>query len=487
MRIADLVALLPFILIGITVVLTLLTTAFHRSHRLVMVISVAGLAGSILSLVVPWELGSRQVTGLLLIDRFGIFYSGLVMAAALATVMLAYGYLQKCAGQQEEFYILLLLATLGSMALVASNHLVSFFLGFEILSVSLYTLISYRRGSAAGAEAGVKYLILGAVSSAFLVFGLALIYFETGSIGFTRVATGSAGVGASAPVVSGALALVLVAVGFKLSLAPFHMWVADVFEGSPAPVAGFIATVSKGAVFALILRYFATLDLDSAHSLLVAFTVIATVSMFVGNLLALAQQNVKRMLAYSSIAHMGYLLVAFLASGPSAPVAVTFYLVAYFIATLIAFGAISVLSENARDAADLDNYRGLAWRRPWLAAGFTLSLLSLAGIPLTAGFIGKFYVVMAGAESHLWMLIGALVVNSAIGLFYYLRVVATVYSPQARVTNAPVPGRVAMESSIPARTTLVVLTVLLIWFGVNPSALIRFVMSVTASLSRLHP
>ena len=227
----------------------------------------------------------------------------------------------------------------------------------------------------------------------------------------------------------------LVTVGFKLSLAPFHMWVADVFEGSPAPVAGFIATVSKGSVFALILRYFTILDIHSAHSLLLVFTIIAMVSMFVGNLLALAQRNVKRMLAYSSIAHMGYLLVAFLASGPSAPVAVTFYLVAYFITTLIAFGTISALSENARDAADLDDYRGLAWRRPWLAAGFTISLLSLAGIPLTAGFIGKFYVVMAGAESGLWMLIGALVINSIIGLFYYLRVVATLFSPQPLVAK----------------------------------------------------
>jgi NADH-quinone oxidoreductase subunit N len=478
MRINDLIALLPFLLIGITIVLTLLTTAFRRSHRLIMAITAAGLAGSLLSLVVPWELGSRQVTGLLLVDPFGIFYSGLMMAAALATVLMAYGYLKKCAGQHEELYILLLLAVFGSMVLVASNHLVSFFLGLEILSVSLYTLISYHYGSAAGAEAGVKYLILGAVSSAFLVFGLALIYFENGSFGFTRVVTWSAGVGASAPVMSGALALVLVAVGFKLSLAPFHMWVADVLEGAPAPVAGYIATVSKGSVFALILRFFTILDIHSAHSFLLVFTIIATASMFVGNLLALTQRNVKRMLAYSSIAHMGYLLVAFLASGPSAPVAVTFYLVAYFITTLIAFGTVSALSENARDAADLDDYRGLAWQRPWLAAGFTLSMLSLAGIPLTAGFIGKFYVVMAGAESGQWMLIGALVVNSSIGLFYYLRVVATVYSPQARGTNASAPGKVAMESFIPARTTLAVLTVLLIWFGVNPSALIRFLTSM---------
>src|SRR5262249_20378764 len=200
-------------------------------------------------------------------------------------------------------------------------------------------------------------------------------------------------------------AMLLVGVGYKLALVPFHMWTPDVYQGAPAPVTAFLATVSKGAMFALLLRYFTPIDVYAYRPLFLVFSLIAIASMLVGNLLALSQPNVKRLLAYSSIAHLGYLLVAFLASRAMAGTAVAFYLVAYFIASLGAFGIITVLSNGAREAESIDAYRGLFWQHPWLAGIFTAMLLSLAGIPITAGFVGKFYVVAAGVGTSLWLLV----------------------------------------------------------------------------------
>ncbi len=215
------------------------------------------------------------------------------------------------------------------------------------------------------------------------------------------------------------------------------MWTPDVYEGAPAPVTAFIATVSKGAMFAVLFRYLTPSNVQVETPLFIVFSLIAIASMFVGNLLALLQTNVKRILAYSSIAHMGYLLVAFLASGTTAIAAVSYYLVAYFVTTLGAFGVIIVLSNSDEDADRLEEYRGLAWQRPWLAGVFTAMLLSLAGIPLTAGFVGKFYVMAAGIGSALWLLVTMLVINSAIGLFYYLRIIIVIFSAPRTAAEIP--------------------------------------------------
>jgi NADH-quinone oxidoreductase subunit N len=269
------------------------------------------------------------------------------------------------------------------------------------------------------------------------------------------------------------LALIVTGIGFKLAVVPFHLWTPDVYEGAPAPVTAFIATVSKGAMFALLLRYFYRSGASTSRQILLVFTIIAIASMLAGNLLALMQNNVKRILAYSSIAHMGYLLVAFLASGALAVEAVTFYLVAYFITTVGAFGIVIVLSTGEREADDIEDYRALFWRRPALAGVFTIMLLSLAGIPATAGFVGKFYIVAAGASSAIWALIVILVVSSVIGLFYYLRIVAVMYA-------SPEFGTTVSEPHIPALAgaVLATLTGLLIWFGIYPEPLLRIIRGV---------
>ncbi len=470
---ADAIALLPLIILAGTSVLAMVGIAVHRSHGFTLGLTLAGLAAAFGSLWIAAPLAPRQVTSLLVIDHYSLFYFGLLIAADLAIAVLAYDYLAKVNINREELYILLLIATTGGAILVASSHFASFFLGLEMLSVSLYAMVSYLHLRRQPLEAGIKYLILAAASAAFLLFGMALVYTQLGTMEFGRMAeTLAAGHNNDLVLISG-LAMIITGVGFKLAVVPFHLWTPDVYQGAPAPVTAFVATVSKGAMFALLLRYFYRSGAASNRQILLVFTIIAVASMLMGNLLALLQSNIKRILAYSSIAHMGYLLVAFLASGGLAVEAVTFYLVAYFITTVGAFGVVSALSTRDGEAENIEDYHALFWRRPALAGVFTVMLLSLAGIPVTAGFIGKFYIVAAGTSSAIWALVIILVVSSVIGLFYYLRILAAMYAS---------PERDAIETgshvSPAVGTVLCALTILLVWFGIYPEPLLRVIRTV---------
>ncbi len=480
MTTADLVALLPLLILGAAPVVIMLVVAFYRSHRLTVALTLTALVLAFLALPLAAARGPRQVTALLVLDRYAFFYMGLLIAASVAVVLLAYAYLEHQRGRQEEFYLLILLATAASAVLVASSHFVSFFLGLEILSISLYTLIGYPRTFSRGVEAAIKYLILAAASSAFLLFGMALTYAELGSLEFASLASLAAPAsGVTALVLLTGLGLLSVGIGFKLAVVPFHLWTPDVYEGAPAPVTGFVATLSKGAMFALLLRLFAPVNVRARGSLFLIFLIIAIASMLFGNLLALLQNNVKRILAYSSIAHLGYLLVAFLASGVWGLTAATFYLVAYFVTTLAAFGVLSVLSAGERDRDLLDEYRGLFWQHPWLAGVFTAALLSLAGIPLTAGFVGKFYLVAAGASNALWLAVLVLASTSAIGLYYYLRIiVAMSLQPEAGSAAAGLAPSLSLMSGV----ALAALTLLLVWFGVYPGPLLHLIRTLASGL-----
>jgi NADH-quinone oxidoreductase subunit N len=477
----DLVALLPLIIMAVSAVAVMLVIAFYRHHLITFVSTLAGIALAFAMLPVGASESPRRIATLLIIDSYAIFYMGLLFAASFIVALLSYSYLNEHGGNQEEFYLLLLLATLGGGVLVASDHFVSFFLGLEILTVSLYVLIAYTRTRARSIEAGIKYLILAAASAAFLLFGMALVYAELGTMEFARLAPGMAGDGIRQGLLLTGQAMIFIGVGFKLAVAPFHMWVPDVYEGAPAPVTAFVATVSKGAIFALLFRYFTNGESPIFRSFFLVLTAIAIASMFVGNLLALAQDNVKRILAYSSIAHLGYLLVAFLAGGSVGTTAVAFYLVAYFVTTLGAFGVITVMSSREGDADDLDGYRGLFWRRPMLASVFVATLLSLGGIPLTAGFMGKFYIIMAGVKSALWLMVIALVVNTMISFYYYLRIAFTMFQDAPAGEEASL---AAPSLSLASSAALVVLTLLLVWFGVYPSHLIHTIQSMVTGLVR---
>jgi NADH-quinone oxidoreductase subunit N len=273
---------------------------------------------------------------------------------------------------------------------------------------------------------------------------------------------------------------VLTGIGFKLAVVPFQLWAPDVYEGAPLPVTAFISTVSKAGMFAFILRWFHVHDIGVAGAPGLVLTIIAIASMLTGNLLALLQTNVKRILAFSSIAHMGYFLVALIAGGPLGAPAATYYLIAYAATILAAFGLMTILSGPRDEAASINDYRGLFWKRPLVAAAFTTTLLSLAGIPLTAGFLGKFYVVAAGASQSRWVLLFTLVLSSTIGLFYYLRIIVALYS-QPEVSD------VAAESStrplpLPATLALAALTGLILLLGIYPAMLWDAILAVTRDL-----
>ncbi len=488
---SNLLALAPWIALLAAPLAVLAAITLRRNHLASALTAGAGLACCAICVPFAFPLAPRQVTSLFVVDRYALFYTGLLACASLAAVALSYGYLKKREEQPEEFYILLLVATLGSSVLVASSHFASFFLGFELLSVSLYALIAYPRRARPPLEAGVKYLILAGASSAFLLFGMALLYAVTARMDFISIAAslrsshGSGGI-----LLSAGLALFVTGVAFKLALVPFHVWTPDVYMGAPAPVTAFVATVSKGGMVAFMLRFVTELGPGAAGGagrLLCALSVIAVASMVVGNLAALLQTNVKRILAYSSIAHLGYLLVAILAGGSLAQQAVAYYLAAYFVTTLGAFGVVTVLSSAEREAETLDDYRGLLWSRPWLALILTASLLSLAGIPLTGGFLAKFYVFAAGVESSLWVLVVSMVINSAIALFYYLRIVVAMFAVPPAAAEGPSVPLAAATAATPgsgAGMVLLALTGLMVWLGVYPGPLLGLIGTTVFRLAR---
>ena len=515
MSAADFVALAPLVVVAGAALAALLVSAFTRSRWGSAAVAVLGLAGALASL--PWAAtrAPRQVTPLMRIDGLTLTFGALVLGAALAVALLAHGYLERReVTDSGELYTLLLIATLGALVLVASDHLVSLFLGLETLSVGLYVLVAYlREDGERPVEAGLKYLVLAGASSAFLLFGMALLYAAFGTLGLSGLASWAAATGGGGALPVAGLALILVGLGFKLALVPFHLWTPDVYQGAPAPVSAFVATASKGAVAGLLLRWSAALgpaltgltgsgahgggaSATGAGPLFVLLAPVAVASMLAGNLLALLQDDLKRLLAYSSIAHLGYLLVALLAGGSLAREAVTFYLVAYFVSLLAAFGVVSVLSGPAGEAEAVADYRGLFWRRPWLAALLTGSLLSLAGIPLTAGFPGKLYVVTTGVRGAHWVLVLVLVGTSAVGLYYYLRVILAMAatSEERRSGSGSGPGTESGTERVPAASGVVLaaLGVLLLGLGVWPAPAIRWIRAartpqaprVAASLAR---
>jgi NADH-quinone oxidoreductase subunit N len=474
----DLLTISPLIALTLAPIVVMLTAAFRRSHALALGLTLGGLAVAFGTLFVSASRDERLVTPLVSMDAYTLFFIGLLTAATAVVAVLSYGYLRHLGVYPEEYYVLLLTATLGSAALVASTQFASLFLGLEILSVSLYALIVYPVHREEAVEAAVKYLVLAGATSAFLIFGMALVYAESGTMTAAGVARLVAGLGSGSVVVTAGVVMILVGVGFKLAVVPFHMWTPDVYQGAPAPVTAYIATVSKGAVFALLLRYLLPVSGDTSSTLFLALAAVAAASMIAGNLLALRQDDVKRILAYSSIAHLGYLLVAFLASGERAGVAVGFYLAAYFATTLVAFGVVTVLSTDERDAGLLLDYRGLGARRPLLAAIFAVALFSLAGMPLTMGFIGKFVIVTAGAGSALWALVVVLVVTSTIGLYYYTRLIVAMYvrrPEQPEPSGAGLGSQVATAGGAASLAVLAALTVFLVVFGVYPVPLLRLV------------
>jgi NADH-quinone oxidoreductase subunit N len=459
-------ALLPYTLLAGASIVVILLIALRASHTVIQILGFLLMCSVAIAMIVVREMLPVSISPLLQIDRFAFLFTGLIIFCVFIVGLFSYIYFEEREENPKEYYILLFLSTLGACTLTISSHFISFFIGLELLSVSLYSLIAYLRTRNNAVEAGVKYLVLAAISSAFLLFGMALVYMDTGSLEFTAIGS-KLGSPPSSLFITG-IGMMIVAIGFKLALAPFHFWAADVYQGAPSPVTTFIATVSKVGVFAVLLRFAESTDMQSNKVAIYILAGISIISMITGNLLALQQKNLKRLLAYSSIAHFGYLLVAFLPGNDAGTQAATFYLLAYSITILAAFGIVTLLSNRERDADQPAFYRGLFWRSPFMASILTLAMLSLAGIPLTGGFIGKFMVLMTGVQQQLWIPVIVLVLTSVLGLYYYLRVIVLMFDE----------GKVAGEKEkilhpffyFATYFALFILSVLLLWVGIFPAA-----------------
>jgi NADH-quinone oxidoreductase subunit N len=480
MTLSEILSILPLIIPSVAIVVLMLLIAFVRNHFLTVALTLISLSASLIAVLVCYKQQPQQITQLLVMDGYACFYIGLIYATTMFICALSYGYIKHQKIVREEYYLFLLTTALGCAVLVSSSHFASLFIGLELLSLSLYVLISYT-GTKLKVEAGIKYFVMTAVSVAFLLFGMSLTYAASGSLKFPEISKFTL----DSTMVNSYLYLagtgmVLVGICFKLALVPFHFWIADVFEGASAPVAGFLGTVSKGAVFAALMRYFFSIDILSHDSLYFILAAVAVASMFFGNLAALLQKNLKRVLAYSSVAHFGYLLVILIAGSYVGIFAAAFYLTAYFITMLTAFGVITFLSKEQRDLDAIEDYQGLVFTHPFHATLLTVALLSLTGIPLTAGFIAKFYLITAGANAKLWALLIILIINSVIGLFYYLRIIISLFAESSRENTTENGGMLLGPSfSWIGAFGLVTLLFFLIYLGIAPGPFVHLIQTLT--------
>lgn len=467
MTVTDFLSLMPLLIIATAPVMIMIVISVMRNYKVVYWFSIFSFLAAFSSVFTVIPLVPHMIDPLIIIDAYSLFFIGILLISALLVTLISYEYINQIEGVKEEYYIVLFTSTLGASLLAVANHFIIFFLGIETLSISLYILIAFQRRKSNSIEAGIKYLILASVSSAFLLFGMALIYVSFGTMQFSVIVK-TLGIGStlSVTVITG-FAMMLVGIGFKLALVPFHMWTPDVYQGAPAPVSAYVATVSKGAVMAVFIRFFFNLGGFSNYYLFAAVSAIAILSMFVGNILAIRQKNIKRLLGYSSIANMGYLIIILLTGSNKGIQASVFYIISYFITTIGAFGVVTLLSTNEYEAEKIDDFKGLFWKRPGIALVFTLSLLSLAGIPLTSGFIAKFYIIFEGMKAGLLILVFSLIINSVIGLYYYLRIITSLFSP-AGETRLPV-------LSVSGNITLAIVGASILILGIYPGWLIDLI------------
>jgi len=463
---SDILCLAPLLIMATAPIIMMLTITISRNYKVIVGFSLFMFLAAFGSVFAIAPYAPVRIESLLIIDNFAILFLGTVICSSILITLLSYIYLNNHSGEREEYFIILFVAVLGASVLVTANHFITFFLGLETLSISLYILIAYLRHRDYSVEAGVKFLVIASVATSFLLFGMALLYAGTGTMSFSGIGSALETSGLS-PLLATGFGMMLVGIGFKLALVPFHMWTPDVYQGASAPVAAFIATISKGSVLAVALRFFFGIHGYQYKILITAITILAVLSMFTGNLLGLRQNNFKRLLAYSSIAHLGYLLITLLTGTSYGLQAAIFYMISYMVTTLGAFGIISMLSVCESEAENVEDLKGLFWKNPWIAVVLSLTLLSLAGIPLTAGFIAKFYLVLAGIRSDLWLLVISLIINSVISLYFYLRVIKVMFTPSETT------GYVNL--SFAGNLVLAIVVIGILFLGLLPSFLVEII------------
>ncbi len=398
-----------------------------KNRTLMAYLGLVGLIGGLVLVLQQWNNPQSGFYGMVQIDNFSVFFNVIFLSAGIISLMMARNYLRALNIERFEFYPLILFATAGMMIMASSADLIVIFLGLEIMSIPLYVMAGFFRNDPNSNESSIKYFIMGAFATAFLLYGIALIYGAAGTTDLRRIMTDFGYLVSHSGffLYAGAL-MVLVGFGFKVAAVPFHMWVPDVYQGAPTPVTAYFSVAPKAAGFAAILRIF-IYGLGDLNELSVIFWILAVLTMSVGNILAIFQSNIKRMLAYSSIAHAGYIMVALSVGGTGAVSAAAFYLLAYTFFNLGGFAVVTMIDSRTDSTAQIDEMKGISIRHPFLAALLALFMFALAGFPPTAGFFGKFYLFSEAVKAgYIWLAIIA-VMNSFVSVYYYLRVVVVAY------------------------------------------------------------
>ncbi len=450
----DYLSILPMlIMMGGAVLLMVVSSLFRRilGVRAGTMVASATSVAALVAALVQWDQVATHgpkvtIAGAIAFDGFDVFIQITVSIAMLLTALIGDGYLRREGVEGPEYHVLAMMSASGAMMMGAANDLIVVFLGLEIMSIALYVLAAFNHKRAESGEAALKYFVLGAFSSAVFVYGIALTYGATGSTNLPQIADYlSKNVIASNGVLLGGLALLLVGFGFKIAAVPFHMWSPDVYQGSPSPVTGFMAAVAKAGAFAALLRVFVSSFGTVRTDWQPIIWGLAILSLVVGAVVALLQKDVKRMMAYSSINHAGFILLGVEAATPQGVSASLYYLFAYMFLTIGSFAVITVMSRAGDTGHQLTDYRGLARRQPVLALSFAVLLLGQAGVPFTTGFLAKFGVVGATVATHAYVLAAIAMVTAAIAVFFYLRVAVAMYSPVGAVAD-PVEGDVPSEA-----------------------------------------
>jgi NADH-quinone oxidoreductase subunit N len=472
----NVLALLPELILTLTGVLIMLAEPCLAPTSSRKPLGWIAIAGTVASLVAAWyqifSLGTaiHAFSDTIQVDAFSVLFHYVIGAIVLVTLLGSLDYFEGNASHAGEYFALLCFGAVGMMLMTCSVELLMVFVGLEISSISTYILCGFRKGQATGSESAIKYFLLGSFATAFFLYGVALAFGATGSTNLYAIAHGLETTSTPALALM-ALAMILIGLGFKVSAAPFHVWTPDVYQGAPAPVVGLMSTAPKAAAFAVLLRVTFTGFPQMQHRWTVLMWILAVLSMTVGNFGALLQRDVKRLLAYSSIAHAGYLLVAFTAFPFDGIAAACFYTAAYAAMQVGAFAFITQIGGYDERARTIDDYTGLGQKRPWLAALLAFFLLSLIGIPFTGGFFGKFYVFSAAIHGgHVWLAVIGLL-NSGVACFYYLRLLVAVYTKPGSESARLTPLRPA---GVPAAIGVALAAAATLALGILPGGAISF-------------
>jgi NADH-quinone oxidoreductase subunit N len=473
----DLIAIVPVLIVVLSGCAILLAEAFRRPGEW-MPMGWLGVIGAVGGIVTSLSLWDRQSVGfgVVIVDNFSVFFNVTICAIGLLTILISSGTAERDQLPTGEYYALMMFSLSGMMLMGSTRDLLIIFLALEIMSLGVYVLTALKRSSMAGAEAAFKYFVLGAFSSAFFLYGIAFAYAVTGTtmldeLGL-RVASASLDPGM---MVLLAMGFLLVGFAFKVSAVPFHMWTPDAYQGAPTLVTGFMSTGVKAAAFAAFVRVFLTALEPIRVDWLPVLSAIAGLTMIVGTVVGVAQNSVKRMLAYSSIAHAGYLLVGLAAANTAGKAGILFYLVAYALTNLGAFGVLAALSTPERPHDDVRDFAGLGSQRPGLAALLTVFLLSLAGFPPTVGFVAKWYIFSAAVQEGLIALAVLGVLTSVVSVFFYLRIVVQMYMSDETAPARPAVPRVALAG-------MLIALIAVFYLGILPGQLLAVAVDSVASI-----